>query len=352
MNQARVDGGRALNQIVLDNLDARSAARGQWVLPCVPAACSHYLRRLVNWFADWGKPLRPDEIEQVRQTLQERLEEGFGQNAGAKLLIDFDLTVAATLQKNLALQITYSLPNLAAEYSQWAGHESRPLFGGHPDARVMRAVRDLSQTPPVKVLDVGAGDGRNAIPLARQGCQVDALELTPSLADRLQRTAEQQQVNLRVLVGDFFDNSVLLDRHQYRLVILSGVASHFRHAAQLRQWLERLVELLAPHGESVFNIFLADPDYQPDALVRQLSQVAWASLFTRDELRQALTGLPLEIVGDDPVFEYEQTNLPAEAWPPTPWFETWTLGRSIAPITDGRPPFQMYWIAVRRRGQF
>ncbi len=349
MNLFPIVDSRTLPQRLLANLEARTAVRGQWTLPCVPAAGEYYLQRLIGWFADWGKPLRPDEVEQVRARLHDQLAEGFRQNAGAKLVIDFDLTVAATLQKNLALQITHLLPNLADEYAQWVGQDAQPLFGAHPDARVLKAIKKFPSPAGVRVLDVGAGDGRNAVPLALLGCQVDAVELTPPLADRLRRAAHMRHAPIRVWVGDLFDDALSSAMGTYQLVILSGVVSHFRSPAQLGSWLAKLAQLLAPGGQSVFNIFLADEDYQPDDLARQLSQVSWASLFTREELRTALIGLPLQVVGDDPVFEYERTHLPPSAWPPTPWFETWSLGRSIIPVTEGRPPFQMYWIAVERQ---
>lgn len=336
-------------EIALQNLEARCEAAGQWRLPCVSAALENYVKRLVGWFTDLGKPLQFDEITQLRQTLGKFLEEGFQLNPGANLLVKYDLKVEATLRKSLALNIAYVLPNLAEEYTHWAQGNDKPLFGTHPDARVLHALVDLGiQESRLRVLDVGAGDGRNAIPLAKRGCAVDTLELTPALAERLRRVAAAQNADIQVFVGDLFDRSLALNPEGYHLVILSGVASHFRSTAQLRQWLERLCNLLVGGGQCVMNIFLTDPGYRPDELVRQLSQAAWSSVFTPEELREAMAGLPLHCLSDDPVWEYERQHLPPAAWPPSPWFETWTQGRGVLPTREERPPFQMHWIALSK----
>ena len=64
---------------------------------------------------------------------------------------------------------------------------------------------------------------------------------------------------------------------------------------------------------------------------------------------EALVDLPLRVIGDDSVYDYEKAHLPAAAWPPTGWFEAWTRGWSIFPFTDGRtPPVEMRWLLMER----
>ena len=62
--------------------------------------------------------------------------------------------------------------------------------------------RELATQAAGPVLDVGAGTGRVAIDLARQGHDVLALDLEPVLLDELERRARDEGVRVRTLVAD------------------------------------------------------------------------------------------------------------------------------------------------------
>jgi precorrin-6B methylase 2 len=57
-----------------------------------------------------------------------------------------------------------------------------PLFGTEPDARVWSLAKAATDPADFPILDVGAGSGRNALPLARRGHPVDAVERFPTFA--------------------------------------------------------------------------------------------------------------------------------------------------------------------------
>ena len=98
------------------------------------------------------------------------------------------------------------------------------------------------------------------------------------------------------------------------------------------------------------NIFLAKDGYEPNAAVRQLGQQVYTSIFTRTELATALSGLPLDLVSDDSVVEYERANLPAGTWPPTRWYERWASGQDVFELERDASPIEMRWLAFRRNG--
>jgi SAM-dependent methyltransferase len=244
------------------------------------------------------------------------------------------------------------------KYQNWrqqGGEES--LFGAHPDARVLALAQTIPAPHSAPVLDIGAGSGRNAIPLARRGHPVDAIEITPRFLQQLQSVAAAQSLPLRVFAGDMFALENSLPADHYQLVVLAEVVSDFREPAQLQKLMHLATRVLRPGGLMVFNMFLADEEFEPDELVRQLSVLAWACLFTRRELRAALVNATVDgaadsqlaIVADDSVVEFEKAHLPPEAWPPTSWFESWTSGRSIFPLAHGRPPAEMRWIVVEKQ---
>src|SRR3954469_25417864 len=59
--------------------------------------------------------------------------------------------------------------------------------------------------PGDKALDVGAGDGNVAIPLAKAGAQVTALDPTPELFDSGRRRAAEAGVEIEWVEGDAMD---------------------------------------------------------------------------------------------------------------------------------------------------
>jgi len=337
-----------LRHAVLRNLDAHTTQRGQMEMPCAPAALDHYMERLCGLFQTMGRALAPQEAEELRRLVTENLRRGFDLAPTAKLVVQYEIQSSPTLTKSLKCQVTVSVPSLADHYRTWTELKGEALFGAHPDARVLAVAAEIADPAASPVLDVGAGTGRNALPLARLGFPVDAVELTPEFADRLEAAARSESLGVRVVRGDLFDPATALPTNHYRYVVLSEVVSHFRGYDELRRMLVKLSESLAPGGVLLFNIFLAADRFEPEPLLREMSQVAWASLFTAPELTAALQGLPLTVTSNESVVEYEHAHLPRETWPPTGWFMSWTTGKAIMPLEKGYPPIDMRWILCRR----
>jgi SAM-dependent methyltransferase len=224
------------------------------------------------------------------------------------------------------------------------------LFGAHPDAKVLELARSLGAPAEVPIIDIGAGTGRNTIPLARAGHPVDAVELAPPLAAILrEELAKHELTSTRVFEGNILDPALELPAAHYRLVVLAEVvASHFRELAEIRQLLEVAAKLLVPGGLLAFSAFLSQDGYKPDLAARELSQVLWCCLFTRKELADAAAGLPFERVADESVADFERAHQPEANWPPTGWFEEWAGGQDLFDLPAGKPPLELRWIVYRR----
>jgi 2-polyprenyl-3-methyl-5-hydroxy-6-metoxy-1,4-benzoquinol methylase len=54
-------------------------------------------------------------------------------------------------------------------YNGWVDTRQPPLFGKFPDAKLVDLAATLGPAARVPVLDVGAGTGRNTLPMARVG---------------------------------------------------------------------------------------------------------------------------------------------------------------------------------------
>lgn len=143
--------------------------------------------------------------------------------------------------------------HLEQAYDGWVANREPPLFGAHPDARVLAVAAE--RTGPI--LDIGAGTGRNAFALARRGHQVDAVEPT-TVGRHPCDPGWQESLNIRVIQAEAFAGDVYL-RSDYSMTCSPGW-SRVR-AAQLRALFELATRSLAPGGELVFNTFLARHDY-------------------------------------------------------------------------------------------
>jgi hypothetical protein len=128
------------------------------------------------------------------------------------------------------------------------------------------------------------------------------------------------------------------------------VVSDFRTTQQLRGIFELAARCLMPGGRLVFNAFLARPGYRPDDAARELGQQVYTTIFTRDELASAAGLLPLALVGDDSVHEYEKTHLPDGAWLPTTWYAAWVSGHDVFDVERQTSPIEVRWLVYQKAG--
>ena len=89
-------------------------------------------------------------------------------------------------------------------YEHWVANRKPPLFGTEPDARVWALAGEAADPRTHRVLDIGAGTGRNALALARRGHPVDVVEMTPKFADIIRAEAEREALDVRVIQRDVF----------------------------------------------------------------------------------------------------------------------------------------------------
>jgi SAM-dependent methyltransferase len=337
-----------LRQAMLRRLPRRLSGQGRIRLPAVPSLIEVYLQRLGATFAALGREFSAEDLSGLRKVLEPQLSAGFAASPFAHLLVTYrtDDPPAETLSYQVSLEVS----TMSDEYAEWVASRTPPLFGPHPDAKVMALASSLGPPSTVTVLDVGAGTGRNTLPLARAGLITEAVEVAPALAAVLRQQVASSGLAVRIFEGDIFDSALEIPARHYQLVVLAEVvASHVRTTASLRAWFERLAGLVAPGGLLVLSAFLTAGGYQPDAMARELSQVFWSCLFTRRELLEASAGLSLELLSDESVFEYEKQHLPPEAWPPTGWFIEWTQGLDIFDLTGAEAPGQLRWLVYRKR---
>lgn len=329
-------------------LKSMISIQGEFYLPCVPSMVEEYLQLILGLLKLLGQNPSPDHITNLRGLVEKGLMEGYRLSPHARLIVNF---VPAEAAKGLASGVTINtkvqVESLADKYQTWPQIRKEPLFGSYPDAKVIDVATQLAKTGNIRILDIGAGTGRNSIPLAKLGHQVDAIELTPVFAEKLSAAATSENLTVNVSPGDVLDPLLRMRPAYYKFAIASEVVSHFRYPDQVRLLLAKMCDALQSGGLLLFSAFISLDNYQPDKFVREMSEVSWCYVITRDELKSAMEGLPLEMISEESVVEYEQTHLPKEAWPPTDWYFNWATGRDLFPIQQN-PPLELRWILLKR----
>jgi len=316
------------------------------VLPAAPALLELYLRRLAPLFKSLGKPFSRAEQAALRAMLEPRLLEGFRRSPHCRVHVKWQPEPAPAT--GVDYRIWLEGGTLEAEYESWLSAREPPLFGALPDAKLLQVVGELASPARCRVLDLGAGTGRNSLALARRGHPVDAIETTPAFCAELRKAARAEKLPLRVINANLLGPKLGLAPGRYSLVLCSEVTSHFRGAEELRTLFERAARWLRPGGSLLLNAFLAKPGFAPPRLARELSQIAWSSLFTRRDLARASAGLPLRLVSNEGACDFEQAHLPPESWPPTSWYESWSRGYNCFGARRGTPPIELCWLLYRK----
>lgn len=310
-------------------------------LPAVPGLLDEYVRICLDTFAVVGVRFDESESERLRQILGEQLETAFTASPRSDIVITYDSPVGHLVNYRVASRWA----TIEQSYDHWAATREPPLFGNEPDARVWGIASGWSAPTDCRVLDIGAGTGRNALALARRGHHVDAIEVSGEFARQLDEAAEREALPITVLRRDVLRDPPDL-RRAYELVVISEVVSDLRSTDELHRILAVAGAALAPGGRVVLNAFVAQGDYVPDAIALQLGQQTYTAVFTMPQIVSAANAAGLIVLHDTPLLEYERMHHRADSWPPTPWYEGWASGRDLFSGDGPQPPIEMRWVVL------
>jgi 2-polyprenyl-3-methyl-5-hydroxy-6-metoxy-1,4-benzoquinol methylase len=325
----------------------RIVGEGQIDFPCIPSMLDFYMTKLTNLWEILGKPFTEPELASLRGLLKQQLEAGYKASRYARVIVGYQ---SRPMPEGIKYVIRLNAQTMEDIYSTgWVSDEKQTPFGRLPDAKVTALAAQLGEPGDVPVLDIGAGTGRNSLPLARLGHPVTAVEPVARLSDEMRKVADAEKIPLQVIGADFLSPTTTASHSHYKLAILAEVVSHFRDLGEVRQLFAKLAETMAPGGLVLVSCFLSAEGYKPDTAAREACGFAWCSLFTRAELKFIVDDLPFDRMSDESVHDYEKENLPEGGWPPTPWFVTWSQGSDAFDVPVGKAPVDLRWLVYRRR---
>ncbi|MFQ3545324.1 methyltransferase domain-containing protein [Halobacillus rhizosphaerae] len=108
---------------------------------------------------------------------------------------------------------------------------------------------------PETVLELGCGPGRNAMYMARQGCEVEAVDLSENAINWARQRAKKENLSIRYRCGDVFKLNLLPD--SYDFIYDSGLLHHLPPHQRI-DYLEIIAESLKSNG--YFGLVCFTPD--------------------------------------------------------------------------------------------
>jgi SAM-dependent methyltransferase len=146
----------------------------------------------------------------------------------------------------------------------WESPENVSRFAARePDVRLGELLREYPNPSAVRVLDLGCAAGRNAVLLAQNGFDVEALDASAAMVaktrERLAAILGPAEGQRRVRVGKMDDLSWAGDA-SFALVVALGL---YHCAQSLAEWDRSLAEtarILAPGGRLLVSVFTPETD--------------------------------------------------------------------------------------------
>lgn len=153
-------------------------------------------------------------------------------------------------------------PGLASSF--WDSAENVERFAARePDARLTELVGEYPDPSTIRVLDLGCAAGRNAVLLAENGFDVEALDASPAMVARTrQRLAAilgAAEAEKRVRVGRMDDLSPSADA-TFDLVVALGLYHCAQSRAEWERSLSETARVLKPGARVLVSVFTPETD--------------------------------------------------------------------------------------------
>lgn len=107
----------------------------------------------------------------------------------------------------------------------------------------------------VKVLDIGCGEGKDAVYMAQKGCKVTAFDITESGIRKTKALAESRGVEIDAFVADVNDFSI---EDKFDIVYSTGTIQYL-FDENIDGFFEKIKSMVNLGGYVYFNVFVDKP---------------------------------------------------------------------------------------------
>jgi 2-polyprenyl-3-methyl-5-hydroxy-6-metoxy-1,4-benzoquinol methylase len=255
-------------------------------------------RDLVSLLVEFGKANAVESVEAAApylEALAQRFADRDARSVTARELHVFHRSVGEALARPLLS----ALETKAQRWETIYGCRARNLVGFLPweSDRPVRALVELFARPdfrPRRVLELGCGDGVNAVFMAGRGCQVTAVDISPTALQLAREKQTGAGVEVRFVEGDVFELSP--PPEPYDFVFDRGMFHHVQ-VFRFEDYKNLVADQLAPGGS--FHLICHHVSTRPTVFLEGLCGsvgkllgflsgilVETGNGFTADELRE------------------------------------------------------------------
>lgn len=132
-------------------------------------------------------------------------------------------------------------------------------WGTEPNDACYQVLQLMPPTKRLKLLDIGCGEGKDAVFFARNGYEVSAFDVSDAGIEKTRSLAEKTGVHVHVFKADILDYR--LNTH-YDIIFSSGVL-HYIKPEYRKEIFDNYKQFTNKNGIHVFNVFVNKPFIAP-----------------------------------------------------------------------------------------
>jgi tellurite methyltransferase len=170
-----------------------------------------------------------------------------------------DISLLPTLAQTLNVSVDKLLGYDTARYEVSPYEEKYQkdeyFWGLEPSTMCLKVLELLPPSRPLKLLDIGCGEGKDAVFFARCGYEVSAFDISDAGIEKTKRLADQARVPVRVFKANLWDYR--LDE-KFDILYSSGVLAYIK--PELRdEIMENYKSHVADDGLAALHVFVQKP---------------------------------------------------------------------------------------------
>lgn len=181
--------------------------------------------------------------------------------------------------------------------------EKKCLWGLSPRPLL---IKNIGEVPVGKALDLGVGEGRNALFLAREGFHVTGIDISPKSIEKFLDLAKERGLTVEGLVMDILDFEFTPDA--YNLIVATNTL-HFLRKEEVYEITSKIIRSIAPGGYVYIEDFTVnDPSYK--TAKKRLKQIeentfyspkifSYLYFFSHNELKRTFKDFEIKIYKED-----------------------------------------------------
>lgn len=186
----------------------------------------------------------------------------------------------------------------------------KQIWGTEPDLKIIQYFNKIKKG---NVLDIGIGEGRNSIPFAFSGFNIDGVDISETALSRCKKIFADLNANITLFNSDIRDYHI--KKNNYNLIIAANVLNFFKRA-EIDEIVQNIKAGLQEGGVLYLSVFsILDPKFIK--LQENNKQVeentfyvkerdTFIHYFTKDEIMEYFSDLKtLSIIES---FEYDDSH--------------------------------------------